>query len=191
MATRRERWLKYRARCQRQKSKQRNRGFRYESPGHGTGPGGKRLVIGRSWEYEDRGFMPPCFVSDALKLHGPPHPIFSLFFNLNVRPAEYQKPPVPFVTGAALGYHPFPHHFEFAVHGYHRRRVQAWGSRTTKGMNGITRRLWWEGIFYMQNGYFRDIDPAGRRPNATDIDNGAPIDSPSPWPGIPLLPGVV
>lgn len=128
--------------------------------------------------------MPPCFVSEALKQHGPLLFPFYLFYSMKVRAAEWRVPPVPWIDSAVYTATRVFAHQSIAFHGYHRRRVHAWGRATHQKMNGITRRLWYEALFQLKNGYYRDEDPKGRRPNATDVANGFPPDPNPVWKGI-------
>lgn len=100
-------------------------------------------------------------------------------------PAERRKPAVPILSGFYMdGIRALSHHLENALHGYHRRRVRIYGRKQPR-MDGWTRRLWGNAVFFMNNGYYRDSDPLGRHPNETDVDNGAPPDPDPQWPGIP------
>jgi len=179
MSTRRERWLKMREKHVRRRLKHDARGWAWIKVGT------KWKKSGRRWELPLLHKMPPVDLLQKNFEHGPPVDIGPVFWTLEVLPAKYRLPPVPFISGPvyaasrALG-----RHQRFCFHGYFRRRVTLVGRKADR-MSGLARRYWGCNIVYMQNGYFPDNDPGGRRPNATDVANGVPPEEDHPWPGMP------
>lgn len=181
MSTRLERFEKTRARHRARNRKFRARGWRWVQVGDAW------VRSGRKWDWFTAGKQAPLDMLQSSYEHGEPVEILASLGTQMVEPAEWRKPAVPWMSGGTYtASRLLNRHFEGPVHGYHRKRVQL-VSRVEGRMDGITRRLWFEGLFYMNNGYFRDVDPAGRHPSETDVNNGSPPDDPAPWPGIPLL----
>lgn len=99
----------------------------------------------------------------------------------------FQKPPHVAVSPP----HQRPNQFvgssaDYPVVGYHRKAVQRW-KRKPNRLSKEQRAVWLANNYAWREGYFPDWDPLQRHPTGADIDNGEPYYS-GPFPhGLELL----
>ena len=188
MATRRERFLKMREKHIRRREKGYDRGKHRIFIGARTDP--HRIIInaGRNWQTPTFDLQDPLQLKQSSYTHGGTYPIPLPGLVMGVHPAEWRKPPVPFIFADwYFAYRENEGHQVFAWHGYHRRRVKLRG-RLASRMKGWVRRVWVANQIFMRNGCFPNADPLGRRPNFADVLEGAPTVGDPVWPGIPPEP---
>lgn len=126
----------------------------------------------------------PHGVSSASYNALPLHIIPSLTFTVTAD--GFAKPPhVKITSGFYLFMRAAGHHQHNCFLRYHAKRLRAFrGHCVLRRQNKRDRQITGCNYFYFRNQFFSDTDILGRRPNQTDIDNGAPF-GPAGWP-VPL-----
>lgn len=175
--TRREQYLKQRARFQRRRERARSinsiwgrdpitgrtKRLGYRPTWFAVGIMAGHRTKGTTWAWTDH--LPP----------GLPHPETTFTGGGRGKPPHCHLPPHLSRPNEFA-----PSSADYVAVGMHLRRVQRWDRKAIR-MTVLERRIYCANLLAWYEGYFQDDDPLQRRPTGLDIQNGWPYISEFPY----------